>query len=417
MSRLLWSLLFLLGCTSKTDRIPAPSTGAATDAGPSAMTRVLFIGNSYTYQHSVPELLKGFAKALAPQVRLETESVLTGGATLRWHLSEGTAPHRIAEGGWSHVVLQEQSLLGGLSIDGVPYLSDPEPLFFPAARQLAAQASAVGARPLFFMTWSRQENLAAQGHLTQAYARIASELGAGLAPVGVAWERVRRERPELTLYAEDGHHPGPAGSYLSACVLFASIFHQPCTGAPSTLSGAPWTDSGFDTSRLEKLVSLPEDTAHYLQQVGSEVALAEKLPDVTVLTPAHPPLPSLPPGEPLAPARLAGTWSGSLAFYPVDMGMTPATLRLALEDTGQGLTGSARITFSQGSSAEASLQPALKDNALTFSIRDPSFLETTVQFRAVLQAETLHGMASADDAQGGRWYGSWTLTRAGPGAR
>lgn len=408
MSRLFWSLLVLLGgCTSKADRPPTPSTGAATDAGTSAMTRVLFIGNSYTYQHSVPELVKGFARALAPQVRLETESVLAGGTTLRWHLSEGTAPRRIAEGGWSHVVLQEQSLLGGMRIDGVAHVGDPEAVFFPAARQLAAQASAVGARPLFYMTWSRQANLAAQGHLTQAYARIASELGAALAPVGVAWERVRRERPELVLYAEDGQHPGPAGSYLSACVLFASIFHQPCTGAPSALSGAPWTGASFDTSNQETLVSLPEDTARYLQQVGSEVALAEKLPSVTA--PAHPPLPSLPPGEPLAPARLKGTWSGSLALYPQEAGMTPATLRLALEDTGNGLTGSARITFSQSGSAEASIQPALQDNALTFSIRDPAFLETTVQFRAVLQAEALHGVASAEDPQGGRWYGSWTL--------
>lgn len=415
MSRRFWSLLLLLGCTSKMDRTPSPATGAGTDAGPSAMTRVLFIGNSYTYQHSVPELMKGFARALTPQARLETESVLTGGATLRWHLSEGTAPRRISEGGWSHVVLQEQSLLGGMRIDGVAYLGDPEALFFPAARQLAAQASAGGARPLLYMTWSRKANLAAQGHLTQAYASIASELGAALAPVGVAWERVRRERPELELYAEDGHHPGPAGSYLSACVLFASIFHQPCTGAPSSLTGAPWTGAGFDTSSPVTLVSLPEDTARYLQQVGSEVALAEKLPAVTASPPVHPPLPSLPPGEPFASARLAGTWSGSLALYPAETGMTPASLRLALEDTGSGLTGSARITLSQGGTAEASIQPVLQENTLTFSIRDPSFLETTVQFRAVLQAESLHGVAFAEDPQGGRWYGSWTLTPAASG--
>jgi len=249
------------------------------------MTRVLFIGNSYTYQNSLPEMIEAFARALAPQTQLETASVLTGGATLRWHLTEGTAPRRIAEGGWSYVVLQEQSLLGGMRIDGVAYLGDPEALFFPAARQLAAQASAGGARPLFYMTWSRKANLAAQGHLTQAYSRIATELGAALSPVGVAWERVRRERPELELYVEDGHHPGPAGSYLSACVLFASIFQRPCTGAPGTLTGAPWTGSGFDSSSTVTLVSLPEDTARYLQQVGSEVALAETLPPVTTPAP------------------------------------------------------------------------------------------------------------------------------------
>jgi hypothetical protein len=376
------------------------------------MTRVLFIGNSYTYQNSLPEMLKAFTHALAPQTRLETESVLTGGATLRWHLTQGTASRRIAEGGWSYVVLQEQSLLGGMRIDGVAYLGEPEDLFIPAARQLAAQASAVGARPLFYMTWSRKANLAAQGHLTQAYARIATELGAALSPVGVAWERVRRERPELELYAEDGHHPGPAGSYLSACVFFASIFHRPCTGAPSTLTGAPWTGETFDASSTVTLVTLSEDTARYLQQVGSEVALAEKLPAVTASTPAHPPLPSLPQGEPLQPAKLAGDWRGSLALYPAEMGMTPADLRLSLQAQGTAMTGSARITFNQGGSAEASIQPALQGNELSFSIRDPSFLETTVQFRAVLKNGALQGVAFAEDAQGGRWYGSWSLAPA-----
>jgi hypothetical protein len=412
MPRLLWSLLLLVACTSRSDRIPSPSAEASTDAGPSSMTRVLFIGNSYTYQNSLPEMLEAFTRALAPQTRLETESVLAGGATLRSHLAQGTAPRRISEGGWSHVVLQEQSLLGGMRIDGVAYLGDPEDLFFPAARQLATQASAVGARPLFYMTWSRKANLAAQSHLTQAYARIAAELGAALSPAGVAWERVRRERPELELYVEDGHHPGPAGSYLSACVLFASIFRRPCTGAPATLSGAPWTGSGFDASSTVTLVSLPADTARYLQQVGSEVALAEKLPPSSSPAPAHPPLPSLPQGEPLQPGRLAGEWSGSLALYPSEMGMTPAALRLSLEARGTGLTGSARIAFSQGGSAEASILPLVRDNELSFSIRDPSILETTVQFRAVLKNGALQGVARAEDAQGGRWYGSWTLSPA-----
>ncbi|HYI00814.1 SGNH/GDSL hydrolase family protein [Hyalangium sp.] len=373
------------------------------------MTRVLFIGNSYTYQNSLPEMLEAFAHTLVPETPLQTESVLAGGATLQSHHTQGLAPRRIREGGWSHVVLQEQSMLGGMRIDGVAYLGDPEALFFPGARLLAAQASAVGARTLFYMTWSRKTNLAAQSYLTYVYARIANELGAGLSPVGVAWERVRRERPELELYAEDGHHPGPAGSYLSACVLFASIFHRPCTGAPSTLTGAPWTGSGFDSSRTGTLVSLPEATARYLQQVGSEVALAERpLPDAPTY---HPPLPSLPQGEPLQLARLAGEWSGSLAFYPSETGMTPAALQLSLEVRGAELAGSARLTFAHGSSAEASLTPLVQGEELSFSLPGPSFLESTVKFRAVLKSGALQGVAFAEDPQGGRWHGSWTVRR------
>jgi hypothetical protein len=362
-------------------------------------------------------MLKAFAHTLAPESPLDTESTLAAGATLRWHQTQGSATQRIREGGWSYVVLQEQSLLGGRRIDGNVYLADPEALFFPAARQLSAQISAVGAKPLFFMTWSRKANLDAQDHLTQAYARIANELGAPLAPVGVAWERVRRERPELELYDTDGQHPGPVGTYMSACVLFASIFHKPCTGAPSTLTGTPWTGSDFDSTRSVRLVSLPEDTARYLQRVGSEVALAGRLPTDADAAPAHPPLPSLPPGEPLSPSRLAGDWSGSLAFYPSESGMSPAALHLSLKAEGTRMTGTARIRFTQAGAAEASISPLVQDEEVSFGINDSGFLKTLVQFRAVLKEGALRGVAFAEDPHGGRWHGTWTARPASPGSQ
>jgi hypothetical protein len=381
------------------------------------MTRVLFLGNSYTFQNSLPPMIEAFASTLAPEAPFDTESILVAGATLRWHQTQGAAPQHIREGGWSHVVLQEQSLLGGMRIDGNIHMADPEMMFFPAARQLSAQISGAGARPLFFMTWSRKANLAAQGHLTQAYARIAGELGAPLAPVGAAWERVRRERPELELYDTDGNHPGPAGTYLSACVLFASIFHRPCTGAPGTITGAPWAGSHFDSSRSVTLVSLPAETAHYLQRVGSEIALADPLPMDPDPAPAHPPLPTLPPGEPLQPSLLDGEWSGSLAFYPAETGMTPAALHLSLKARGTGMTGTARVTFTQAGSAEASISPLVQGEEVSFGIQDSAYLKATVQFRAVLKEGALQGMAFAEDAEGHHWYGTWTVRPANPGGQ
>jgi hypothetical protein len=410
MSRLFWPLLLLAACTQTPEPVPL------TDAGPSSMTRVLFIGNSYTYQNSLPPMLEAFSQVLSPATPLHTESTLVGGATLRWHQTQGPAPQLIREGNWSYVILQEQSQLGGMRLDGNIYMADPEMMFFPAARQLSAQITAAGAKPLFYMTWSRKPELDEQGHLTQAYARIASELGARLAPVGAAWERARRERPELELYDADGSHPGPAGTYLSACVLFASIFRKPCIGAPNAITGGPWTGSLFDSSRSMPLVSLPQDTAGYLQRVGSEVALLQQLrlhPD-TDPTPVHPPLPSLPPGEPLQPSQLAGDWSGSLAFYPVEESMTPATLRLSLRASGTGMTGSARLTFSQAGSAESSITPLVQGSEVSFDISDSGYLKSTVHFRAVLKSGALQGTAFTEDPEGHPWYGTWTAPRAGP---
>lgn len=44
-------------------------------------TRVLFIGNSYTYFNSAPELLKGLAKEKFPNQVVETELISQGGMT------------------------------------------------------------------------------------------------------------------------------------------------------------------------------------------------------------------------------------------------------------------------------------------------------------------------------------------------
>ena len=82
----------------------------------------------------------------------------------------------------------------------------------------------------------------------------AEAVGAGCIPVGVAWSRVRSERPDIELYAADGSHPSYAGSYLAAAVI--------CT----TLTGAP-----FGAAPSDGL--LDPDTAAYLRRVAEQTVL------------------------------------------------------------------------------------------------------------------------------------------------
>ena len=370
--------------------------------------RVLFIGNSYTYYNDLPAMLEGFVQALAPGKRLQTSSVLMGGATLESHWKRGQARTLIRDGSWNYVVLQEQSLLGGLRINGVAHMNDPAERFLPYGRLFAQEVKAAGARPVFYMTWSRKADMPAQEVLTHAYASLAREQQGVLSPVGLAWQRVRRERPELELYVEDGHHPAPAGTYLAACVLFTSLFHQPCLGAPSTLTGAPWTETGFDTSRTGTVVALPEDTARYLQQVGSEVGLATALPESGVAIPPAPVLPSLPRGAPFEAAQVAGEWQGTLALYPAELGLAPVPFQLSLETRAARPAGRVRILFPRGAPLEADVAPRIEGDVLSFSFQDTTLLKATVHLRAVLVEGELRGVVSAVDAQGGRWFGSWS---------
>jgi hypothetical protein len=67
--------------------------------------------------------------------------------------------------------------------------------------------------------------------LRNAYLRFADSSNSAVAPVGVAWKYVRDNHSEINLYSGDGSHPGLAGSYLSACTFFASIFHESPEGS------------------------------------------------------------------------------------------------------------------------------------------------------------------------------------------
>lgn len=401
-------LFVLLGCV--TCSRTRPESSPSPDAG--RPVRVLFIGNSYTYHNDLPAMLDGFVRTLAPGTRLETGSVLVGGATLESHWKRGEARALIRNGAWNYVVLQEQSLLGGLRINGVVHMNDPAERFFPYGRLFAQEVTASGAKPVFYMTWSRKADMPAQEVLTHAYARLAREQKGVLSPVGLAWQRVRRERPGLELYVEDGHHPAPAGTYLAACVLYTSLFHQPCLGAPGTLTGAPWTGTAFDTSRTETLVALPEDTARYLQQVGSEVGLSPELPASGAPTPPSPVLPSLPRGAPLKAGQVAGTWQGTLALYPAELGLASVPFQLSLDTGGSRPTGRVRIVFPQGAPLEADVAPRVEGDVLSFSLQDPTLLEATLHWRAVLVEGELRGVVSAEDPQGGRWFGSWAARSA-----
>jgi hypothetical protein len=73
-----------------------------------------------------------------------------------------------------------------------------------------------------------------------------------VAPVGLAFASALKERPDFALYIEDGH-PTEAGTYLAACVLYATIFYKSPVGIRS---------SAFH---------LPEQQREFLQRIAAEV--------------------------------------------------------------------------------------------------------------------------------------------------
>ena len=226
------------------------------DAERNGATRVLFIGNSFTFYHDMPTMFAELARASGHEVMVEVEA--PSGQTLSVHAVSATTPERIASGDWDYVVLQEHS---AMSIEQ----KTREEQMFPAARALDQMIRESGGRTILFMTWGYRDGLpdkgfpdfaSMQAELNAGYVEIADQLGAIVAPVGIAWQNGLAQESQLDLWDPDGGHPSETGSYLTACVFYATIYRKSPEG-------------------LSYQAGLPETTARLLQTVAAETVLAD----------------------------------------------------------------------------------------------------------------------------------------------
>jgi hypothetical protein len=205
--------------------------------------RVLFIGNSHTDRHGGMDwLVRNLAASDDPPRSIVTERLVASGVTLEYHVRNG-ALKRIRDGDWDIVVLQEY-------LPGIPTQS-AEP-FLTHARLLDMAIRDAGARTVLYMTWpERLRTWASLDDIEEAHRQLAIELGAAVAPVGMAMDRARQERPELSFLDWDGVHTTWDGAYLAAATIYAAVFGQSPEGLPYHLG-------------------LSDDDASFLQRIAWE---------------------------------------------------------------------------------------------------------------------------------------------------
>jgi len=206
--------------------------------------KVLFLGNSYTYYHTLPRVLGKLAAQAEPATPMTLRWHTIPGATLE-QLSSNPKVHHWLQQDWDLVVLQEQS---------TNPIEHPKKMFI-AAKSLVGSIREQGAQPLFFMTWARAHKPDMIEALAASYTKISKKTGAVLAPVGRAWQLALKERPDLRLHQDDNSHPNPKGTYLSACVFYRVI-------------------TGRDPRGLGKGgLDIDDPTAAYLQDIAARTPL------------------------------------------------------------------------------------------------------------------------------------------------
>ena len=233
--------------------------------------KVLFIGGSFIYYNNLPDIFAKLAMAGGAGT-VETGMAAVPGWSLKDHWQKGDSHTVLREKDWNFVVLQDESLVREEAHpDGRPKGGAVE-AFRPFARNWAQVVQDVRAVPVFFLTWARKDAPDGQAFLNSAYFSVAKEVEAKVAGVGLAWGQVQKAHPEIDLYAADGVNPSPAGSYLAACAIYATMFGRNPEGVPAKLGGRPVNhETGkVESEKLQFLVDLPPAQAKVLQQAAWE---------------------------------------------------------------------------------------------------------------------------------------------------
>jgi len=217
--------------------LPAATAFAATPdvKAPQVDTpkRVLFVGNSYLYyndslhNHVRRMVIAGDA---ALEKSLQYKSATIGGANLAHHnIDYLTEPGRIGvKLPFELVILQDGS--------AAPLSEKRRALSMEKIREFSEVIRKRGGQVALYMSHvyvpphkrAKPENM----RLTEAhYLAAGNAVNALVIPVGLAFEEAYRRRPDMKLHKDyDGTHPDLVGTYLAACVVYASVYGKSPVG-------------------------------------------------------------------------------------------------------------------------------------------------------------------------------------------
>lgn len=143
---------------------------------------------------------------------------------------------------------------------GEPLRESRRSIFTETARQHSAAIHETGAEVALYMTPAYSDVHSRYDpdmidKIASLYIETANEIGALVIPVGLAFEEAYKRKPDMILHKFfDGSHPELEGTYLAACVVFASLYNESPVGNSYTYFG-----------------EISAEDAAFLQQVTQDV--------------------------------------------------------------------------------------------------------------------------------------------------
>lgn len=208
------------------------------------------MGNSHTDFHDVPGTVSALVRTVRPGRTVMAEQA-PGYLFLDERLGDSLTLARLNSRRWSAVILQAQKY----SSSGLFTYSTSE------AETLVRMARQQGAQPVMFPEWPRQ-GVSETRRIFDLHVSIARAVPACVAPIGQAWDVAAVRAPDLVLHAADGNHSTPAGAFLAAVVLAATLTGAMATDFPAISLSAvdAATQQRLRAAAAEALAATPPRT-------------------------------------------------------------------------------------------------------------------------------------------------------------
>lgn len=217
-------------------------------------TKILFVGNSFTYFYNLPQVVAAMAKT--QDVAIMTRHSLAGGSSLEdhWKGERNTrTKEAITEGQWDYVIFNNHSLSA---------INTPEE-FMLYSKKFVDLVRKQGAEPIFMMTWAYASNPLMQTRISEMYEQLAAETETRLLPAGYLFAEVRKWRPDMDMFFDD-KHPSSNGTYLLGLTCFKFFTRKATADIPKRISTIDRNGEKL------YLLFMHQEDADFLQQLVDE---------------------------------------------------------------------------------------------------------------------------------------------------
>jgi hypothetical protein len=232
-STLLSMLVVVVLCTF------APASAEVDKARPNRL-RVLFVGNSYTYTHDLPQVVASVAATRG--VEIVAGMLAEPNFAIEDHLAQDRYADLLDQG-WDWVVLQQ----------GPSSLPESRANLRLYSGRAADMARARGIRVALMSAWPALDNATTWANAELSYRLAAEANGVCVLPVASAWRLARAQQPAIELYQRDRLHPEREGTLLAAFVIAQGLSERRNVAVSDLASALPAPDWRTALARAARL--------------------------------------------------------------------------------------------------------------------------------------------------------------------